>query len=555
MKSKFTHAKMSGKNKNNNKKQNKNQPSIKDTLLARKKQQKEVGQSYLDLSIDIDPPLLEYNDILNTNNYEVSKMARVHFRAKSNINDVLDRFIEYKKYQNYSKGTFLDSMIRCVMSEKHRVFYPYNTFKFNSQHDEIIGKVLLMHPAIESTEDLDKVHEFYTKNRLKHCSVKMDFNNAFHSDIKNAIEAKKERYGPERLHHYQKLSFNTVLRKYYESKGMVEYIDLQTITLEEICAISNFEERAIKVANIDKEDFETYGDALLEVYKQSPEARFKDKKLFINPRYYLLCNYISPDREASIITDMKTFYKKTNAYEILRQYKEEFSRNLDPSLTKEQITQKARERFFMQYLRQPQRNMPPFHDLYIVEDEDDDDEDTFNAEITPQPADIRAPETPSKITYRRRQVCAKNSDNHEVVNNVATSSGSSSNEPTVIENENAKMPNIEMNAEDFQQTPDPSNSEMQLVVILARSPNVLLTAREGIKDQFPNEFAALWNEDSKRITFVHYVLHFLRKKSQPFRGLIEKSLADETKDDALKLFDELVAYNQGEFYFNLSNFF
>jgi hypothetical protein len=318
---------------------------------------------------------------------------------------------------------------------------------------------------------------------------------------------------------------------------MVEYIDLQTVTLEEMCAISNFEERAYRYVGIDRDEFETYGEPLLDLYRQNPETRFKDKKFFIKPRFYLICNYISLEQEELIITDIRTFYKKTNASEILRQCREDFSKNLDPSLTPEQVKQKARERFFLQYLRQPERNMPPFHDLYIYPD-DEEEEEVFNAEITPQPADI----TPTKITYRQRKLCAKNSD-HETEQNPATSSGSSSNEPTIVENLN--IPKIAMNEEEFNQLPDPSNSEMKLIVMLAKSPNFLLTSREAIKNQFTNVFDVLWTDDRKRLTFVHYVVHFLRKSPAPFRKLIESCVGEEMRGNALNLFDELVAYNQG----------
>lgn len=516
----------------------KNQPSVKDSLLHRKQQRE---HEILDLNVEIDHCLVDFNDILNNGDYEISTMARVHFRTTSNINDVLDKFIEKNNYQKYNKNFFLVTMIRCVMNEKYRIHYPYNIFKFNTLHDEVIGKFLLIHPGIENTEDLDKANEFYARYRLKHCSVQMELNNPLHGDIKKVIDAKNEKHGPQNLIYYNRWAFNSVLRKFYQSKGMIEYMDLQTITLDEMCEISNFEERIIRTVGCNKADFEQYGQAALDLFRDEPEQRFTDKKLLIKPRICLLCNYIKPEQEALLVLDINSFYKKTNATELLRQNKDDFSYNLDPQLTLKQKSQKLRERFYLQYLRQAHRNMPPFHELYIKEERE-----TFDAELTPQPADI----TPTKVTYRQRQLCAKNSVT-EIVPNIPTSSGSSSTEPTVIENENVEqtvekedfqMPQIEMIIEDLLQNPEPTMSEMQLVVMLARSPNTLLIVRESIKSQFRNIFDAMWSEERKRPTLVHYVLYFVKKNPQPFRVLLEKTLSEDLKANALKLFDDIVAH-------------
>jgi hypothetical protein len=421
---------------------------------------------------------------------------------------VLDKYVEIKK-EHYPKSLFLDGMIRCVTNEASRVIYPYNTFKFNSLKDEITAKLLLMHPAIEELPDLEKVEEFYAANRLKHCAVQMNFNNPLHADIEKKVEAKREKYGPKSLEHYKNVAFNNVARKFYESRRMVEYFDLQTITLEEMCAISNFEERAIRFVGIERDEFETYGEPLLDLYRQDPKSRFKDKKFLIKPRFYLLCNYISLEQEELIITDYRTFYKKTNANEILRECQEDFSKNLDPSLTPEQVKKKARERFYLHYLRLPERNMPPFHDLYIIPDEEE--EKVLNAKIAME-------QTPS------------------------TSSGNSSNEPTIVEN--LDIPKIAMKQEEFNQLPDPSFSEMELITMLASSPCFLLISREAIKNQFMSVFDDLWTDDRKKLTFVHYVVHFVRKNPAPFKKLIESCVGEEMRGNSIKLFDELVAYHQ-----------
>lgn len=533
------------------KKTTRKHPNIVDILRARKENKKQQDKSHM--CVEIDPSLMEKSDILCDENYQLSPIAIKWFSENSNIDQVIDSYVEYVKKENPVKSLLIESMIRNVMDIKFRIHYPYNSFKFNTLHCEVIAKELLMHPAIKTESDLKRVTEFYDASQLKSCSINMAINNTFHSDITTIIESKRKKYGSRNLVFYNRTGMNRILRKFYESKDMVEYIDLQTITFEEICEISNFKERAMKNADLDERQFYNYyGEAYLDLYRTSPEIRFSDKKFLVNPRYYLISNYISEDQEALIIRDMRTFFRKTNAMAILRQNREEYSKDLEPTLTKEEISLAVRNRIYMHYMRMPKRNMPPFHDLYIYQEFiKKHQQENLNPEITSQPHDIVSkPNTPSKLAYRQRQVCEKNPDPQE---NFATSSGSSSNSrATVIDRFIHKMA---MTVQDFFRVPDASIAEMDLITILAASPTLLKPVGDIISTQFPDDFEIIWSVENKRISFLNTLLYLLRKSPETLEKIINSTLTDELKTDALKKLNDLTVPcnqdNQGKLTFKV----
>lgn len=293
------------KSKKKNNPPQKNQPSIKEQLQAHRKRQEEEKAAARDT--DIDHALLEYNDISVRSDYEVSMMARVWFREHSNFNEVLDLFIEHHNLQNHPKNSFVDQLVRYVMDLTYRVTYPYNTFKFHSPRDCAIAKELLTYPAIEKQEDLDRIVKYFSQHRISFSTVNMDINNQLNWDIRKVIEAKRARYGPKKLYFYHKLAKIIALRNYYESKNTVEYIDLQTITFEQMLEISDFDRtvrREMRAAKVPDDQFEIFGETLLEAYKTDPETRVANRKLFVKPHYYLICNYISQVRKIIFRSNM-----------------------------------------------------------------------------------------------------------------------------------------------------------------------------------------------------------------------------------------------------------
>lgn len=152
-----------------------NQPSIKESLAkGRKKPQNERDE---DEAIVVDPFINRHIDILGNDDYEVSMMARVYFRQHSNINEVLDKFVELHKLQDRNKSLVFSQVVKSVLNIRSRVAYPFNTFKFNSAREEIECKEILMHPDIEDTADLHQVKEFNYQHRLRLCSIAMNINN------------------------------------------------------------------------------------------------------------------------------------------------------------------------------------------------------------------------------------------------------------------------------------------------------------------------------------------------------------------------------------------
>lgn len=173
--------------------------------------------------------------------------------------------------------------------------------------------------------------------------------------------------------------------------------------------------------------------------------------------------------------------------------------------------------------------MPPFQDLYIKDLQED--EDLFDEQ--PQILDV----TPSKITYRSRRVCEKNSDPED-------HSESSSSEKTVIENFHTEK--VPLTIDQLLIQPNASQCEIELASMLAKAPSLILKIKEATKNQFPDTFEVLWTDDQRRSTFVHYLLYFLKNNPEPLQKLMESILEDELLVTALKLFKDLSTSNRQE---------
>ena len=64
--------------------------------------------------------------------------------------------------------------------------------------------------------------------------------------------------------------------------------------------------------------------------------------------------------------------------------------------------------------------------------------------------------------------------------------------------------------------------------------------------QFPDAHGTLWKDESKRLTFLNYVLHFFRKNPGRLRDMLIRNVNDiHMRTKALKLLDDFVLFNQG----------
>ena len=192
------------------------------------------------------PYLLNCNDITQETFYTVSDMAKVYFRDHSNINEVLDRYLERENITNVNKEIYLSSMIRHVISyNRVRRDYPFNMFKFESDYHESVGKFLLKHYEIKSNEDLQEANVFLSQYNMEHLQVSMDINNKFLHDERDYMNQKREKFGYKNLKQFLCIGSDHALRQYYLEHNLFEKYHIDDISLEEMCEISTTE-RMIK---------------------------------------------------------------------------------------------------------------------------------------------------------------------------------------------------------------------------------------------------------------------------------------------------------------------
>jgi len=189
----------------------------------------------------ISPYLLVSNDITKETKFQVSTMATAHFRDHSNINEILDRYLERENIVNANKEDYFSAIIRHVIYYSRRRDYPFNMFKFESEYHECIGKFLLINHNIHSHDDLRESNLFLHQNNIRHCQVSMDINNKFRVDEQEYIHRRIERVGYQNLKQYLSMGTDHAIRQYNQEHKVFQKYYIDEISLEEMCKISTLE--------------------------------------------------------------------------------------------------------------------------------------------------------------------------------------------------------------------------------------------------------------------------------------------------------------------------
>jgi hypothetical protein len=143
-----------------------------------------------------------------------------------------------------------------------------------------------------------------------------------------------------------------------------------------------------------------------------------------------LATTLLPRRNKSLIKSIKNFYYYSNAFDILRPLKRKYEDYLDPQLDADAKRIEMRMRFYLGYVKQQNRHLPPFHELYwtgpMVNDIQESAE-TVNSNSNPSTSQKSRPAP--IMTYKQKRVCEKNENKPLEV----PTSNENSNASTVVE--------------------------------------------------------------------------------------------------------------------------
>ncbi|KAL7045537.1 hypothetical protein ACKWTF_002252 [Chironomus riparius] len=342
------------------------QANILDMLKKRKPDEPSDND---DNTTKICPYLLNSNDLTQETNYTVSVMAKVYFRDHSNINEVLDRYLERENITNVNKEIYLSAMIRHVISySRIRRDYPFNMFKFASDCHETIGKFLLKYFEIKSNEDLGEANLYLSRTNLMHCQVSMDLNNKFRHDEEEYINQMREKVGYKNLKQFLCIASNHALRQYYLEHNLFVKYYIDDISLKEMCEISTIKrmtKRDMNQKGIPESAFDECLDSVFQALKCNRGLVISLEGFYIFPKYLLIINNLTSEQEHIVTERMDRFYSYTNAKDLLAIYKKNItlSNESDDPVTNRK---ERRKLFYLKYIRLVDKKQYPFNNLLWI---------------------------------------------------------------------------------------------------------------------------------------------------------------------------------------------
>jgi hypothetical protein len=453
------------------------QQSIKEALAGKKRQHPNIEEEQSD-SLRVIKYMNDHEDI-RTDSYDtISNYARVWFREHSNINDILNKFIETFGYRNPNKAAFLNQIIRAVTSSaKARREFPFNEFKYDSVDNELIGRYLLMHPQMNTTVDLQDTIEFHSDSGIKLSRVDMTINNKFGDDCKNFIEKKRRKHGSEKLPVYFYRAPDFALETYYREHSCQELYDLQTITLEELCDISTFK-RSVRKSLPDDTPSSIIASTMetkLEMWRESPEMIDEDGYFVVHPKFVFIINNITSEQSKLLKKSQERFYSCSNARNCALENKRFIPagnppQKIPPSDDPVERKKEREHNFYLMYVRTnaENRRKPPFHWML------------WNKKC--------------KISVAKQQ--------QQVVNEI--SSSSEMNEP---------KPNAERSLEEFTMEPNIESHEVEIVRLMFMDKTFINTIKNQTRVKYPESFPSVWSKFKKRIV-SNFILEALRSENQ-----------------------------------------
>lgn len=522
-------------------------------MLAKNRKEKEEQERRRIKQITLPQQLMSVTDT-SVEVYKVSMFARVWFRENSNVNEVLDKYIIRRKIENPCKNSYLNTVIRSVMKAKHVRFFPFNTFQFNSIESHLTAKLLLKYPKIATVEDLVEVNNFFTQERIHHCAISMEANNPLYTDIKEIIDKAREDFGAENLRGNQNNALPKALRKHYKRTKTAININLQTTTVQELNAISNFDEIVLEEAkkcDID-ENLDVFADAVLSQFQNNPAFRISKEKFVVLPKYNLLGNYITPEQERIISKDCTKFYYKTNAFDVLRPLKDEFGKDIDLSINPKLRKQKIRKKFFMLYAKQRHRNMPPFENLYWKDNDEEEEEEADEMEplVVDEPSSpiqqsplITAAYVQRKVFERNEETSNdENSKDSTVVELIAVSSTSTANktpdEVIVPVEVTKRMALVDFKRKIVGTTTD----QMEFIKIVSSCQAFMIGLNNHVKKELPDNVEEIFQmeNNARRRSLMNFILFHLVNAPNVLRDIINQNCPEEVKKNALEKLDFLL---------------
>lgn len=474
-------------------------------MLKQKKAEEAIKE---DCDRTISPYLLNCNDLTQMSNHTVSLMARDYFRKHSNINEILDRYVERQKIEECNKEDYLVTLIRHVTTDcRIRRDYPFNMFKFESDYHECIGKYLLKYYEIKSSEDLAEANIYTLKNNLKHCQVSMNISNKFRTDEQTFINRKINKVGYQNLKRFLKLGSDHALRQYNEQHNLLIKYNISDITLEEMCRISTIERMARN--DLAKRG---YPESALNICLNSIFIALKNNRglaltlqgFYVFPQYLLIINNLSNEQERAVTKQMDLFYSCTNAKELLAMYKRNIpvkDENADP------VTQRKERRkiFYLKFVRMVDKKMPPFNNLLWVNEnsilsETNQNNQQLECEAGPSNASIWK----KKILFRKNNTALPSKKNNDINNDK---------ENTVIGHRLARS------IKDYYSAQIPESKYAEIILFLLKENELVEELKkEIIKDDIS---AGIWDKNFKVILWncMHYNLD---EKNEHFMYLLFK---------------------------------
>jgi hypothetical protein len=247
-----------------------------------------------------------------------------------------------------------------MSSPTRRLQTVYRDFHFDSDANEAIAKILLADPSIKTEEDLKSFMKFQDKLKLKLCSIPL-YGDIVHRDAMDFIEEKRKEQGTHGKPSFYNSHLNWfVKRREYQRQDFIKGVYLVHLNVESLEKISNFQrlcERLMEERNIPENLYDKFAARLLTTFKTKPGVILTHKYLVIDPLYNLITNIMTTEQQDLVAENRNNFYRMTNARKIHKRLANGSSKTA----------------FFEEYHRRDNidRKMPPYHNLFFIEDEED----------------------------------------------------------------------------------------------------------------------------------------------------------------------------------------
>jgi hypothetical protein len=485
--------------------------------MLKKKRPNEDDEDYD--RINVTAYLMKHNNITQTTTYDVSTMAKVYFRDHSNIDEVLDRYMEQKEFVNANKEHYLPGLIQLAISDyRSRRNYPLNMFKFESDYHESIAKFLLMHPGIATHEDLQETNFFLVQNGITHCQVSMDLNNKFRDDEQEYINRKKERVGYQNLKQFLRMGSDHALRQYNQKHNLLKRFHIDEITLEEMCEISTIERLVrldMKRKKTSESLFEGCINAVFKALKDERDLVLTLDGFYVHPQYLLITNNLTLEQEQAVTERKDLFYAYTNAKDLLALNRRHFpvsNENAD-AITKRT---ERRRNFWFHFIRLIDKKQHPFNNLLWTKEDSDDEysSDDSQAECAAGPSNI------NNNVWKKKPVAEKsNTTQQPLLNN---------NEATIAEtrNENLSLDRFSRSPKEYLAAAKFEPKYTGIIKFLLKENEVIEEITKCIAEN--PDIATAWRKNSQLIlwNFIHFNLE---DKNENFLNLLIKCCSNTNR--------------------------